>query len=193
MLKLIGFICSGIRLTLYPFVSYIVFRFVSGHHIEIDPWCLHHSCEITLTISGEDLPVLIINIGFTLSAYIIGWVACCMMLSKFRLFAPLIVSTPSAVILYYLFSYGLEVHSKVIRQLLPPRMNCDWNTNKKNLFLCLVCLWLCQLIAMLYFLSAKSNVLSKGSEMLGVPHHDGVFLKNTSCSAEKPRNVSFQI
>ena len=151
---------------------------MSGHHIEIDPWCLRHSCEITLTISGEDLMVLIINIGFTLSGYIIGWVACCMMLSKFSLFAPLIVSTPSAVILYYLFSYALELYNKVIRQLIPLDMNYDWNADKNSIFLFLVWLWLCQLITMLYFLSTKSNIIpSEGSEMLGVPHHDGVFFE----------------
>ena len=171
-----GFINSGIRLHFYPFVSYILFRYATVHHV--DPWCLYHSCKITL--NSDDLPTVIIHVVFTLTGYIIGWVACTMILSKWSLSLPLVVlSTPLTLILYYLFTYVLKVDNKVFPYFSVTDQNYFGEIDKNALLLGFtILLWLGQTIAMLYFMCVKTNIiLSRDSEMFLVPHYDGIFFE----------------
>ena len=59
---------SLLRLALYPFVSYIIFRYASGYG---DPWCLHNSCHIAL--NGDELPAMIVQVVVTLFGYAIPY------------------------------------------------------------------------------------------------------------------------
>ena len=156
-------------------MSYLIFRFASVHHI--DPWCLYHSCEIKL--NSDDLPILIIQLVFTLTGYIIGWVACTMMLSRWSLSIPLILSTPLTVILYYLFTYVWKVENKVFPYFSITDEDFYGDVDKNASLLCVTSLlWLGQLTAMLYFLCVKTNIiLSRDSEMFLVPHYDAVFFE----------------
>lgn len=172
---IIGFINSGIRLFLYPGVSYVIFRFASAHHI--DPWCLYHSCDIKL--NSDDLPIIIIQLVFTLIGYITGWVACTMILSRWSLSFPLIMSTPLAVFLYYLVTYVWKFDNKVFPYFSVTDQDFYGNVDKNASFMCIISLlWLGKIIAMLYFLCVKTNIiLSRDSEMFLAPHYDAVFFE----------------
>ena len=157
-------------------MSYVIFRFASAHRI--DPWCLNHLCEIKLY--SDDLPVIIIQLVFTFTGYIIGWVSCTMILNRWSVSIPLLLSTPMTVVLYYLFTYVLKVDSKVFPYHAVTDQDFFGNIDRNVSLLYLTSiLWLGQLTAMLYLLYfVKSNsISSRDSEMFLVPHYDAVFFE----------------
>ena len=168
----IGYINSGLRLSFYPFVSYVIFRYASVHNV--DPWCLHQS-ECHITLQSNDLPAMIVQIVVTLTGYIIGWIACTMALSRLSLALPLLLSTPVAVIWYYLNVYLIESNTF-------PHFSFGGETPftdvDKYVPLIASLLWCVELIAMGYFLLVKTNIiLSEDSEIFLTPHYDGVFFE----------------
>ena len=156
------------RLILYPFVSYIIFRYASVHGV--DPWCLEGECEITL--KSDYLPAMIVQVVVTFFGYSIGWIACTMTLSRFSLALPLLLSTPVAVIWYYLSIYAIE------NETFPHFEDQSFGDVDKYAPIVVSLLWFGELIAMGYFLLVKTNIiLSNDSEMFLVPHYDGVFFE----------------
>ena len=170
---ILGFINSGVRLLLYPFVSYIIFRYASP--ISLDPWCIHSSCRITF--NSVELPAVIVQIVVTFVGYIIGWVACTMTLSRLSLALPLLLSTPITVIWYYVSTYGFKIENKVFPRFTIEEEKPFGNVDKWTPIV-ISLLWISELIAMGYFLLVKTNIiLSKDSEMFLTPHYDGVFFE----------------
>ena len=165
------------RLLLYPFVSYIVFRYLSEHNI--DPWCLNSGCHITLR--GDDLPVMIVQVVVTFFGYLIGWVACTMMLSRLSFALPLLLSTPVTVLWYYLSTYSFQLENRVFLSFtIEPDYENPVRKIDKYFLMCILTslLWLSELIAMGYFLLVKTNIiLSRDSEMFLTPHYDGIFFE----------------
>ena len=170
---MLGFINSGVRILLYPLVSYVIFRY--AFPINVDPWCLHKACHISLR--GSELPVMIVQVVATFVGYVIGWVACTMILSRLSFALPLILSTPVTVIWYYTTTYRFDVVGKVF-----PRFTIGderpFGNGDKYIPILASLLWLGELIAMGYFLLVKSNIiLSSDSDMFLTPHYDGVFFE----------------
>ena len=169
----IGFINSGIRIFLYPFISYIIFRFASTHRL--DPWCLDSkSCDITF--SGDSLPETVVQIFTTFFGYIIGWTACTMTLSRMSLATPLLLSTPITIFWYY-----IDTRTKLVNKNLFPTFKPDVS-NYDSLYpiapIIASLLWIGQFLAIGYFIYAKENIiLSSDQEMFLTPHYDGVFLE----------------
>lgn len=98
-----GCINSAIRLSLYSFVPFIVFKFTTIHGI--DPWCLpqYGSCdEQGIDFSGDTLSVFLVQIFTTLLAHIFAWIACAMTLGPFSMGWALLFSSPLSVGFYYL-------------------------------------------------------------------------------------------
>ena len=166
----VGYINSGLRLFFYPFVSYVIFRYASVHGT--DPWCLGE-CHITL--KSDHISTLVVQIVITFIAYIIGWVACTMALSRSSLALPLLLSTPVAVFWYYLDVY-------LIKSNTFPHFSLGESTPFTGVDKYAPCivflLWLVELISMGYFLLVKTNIiLSDDSEMFLTPHYDGVLFE----------------
>ena len=172
----IGYINSGLRLFFYPFFSYVIFRYASV--FQTDPWCLHGTdCHITLN-SGH-ISTVVVQIVTTFTAYVVGWVACSMALSRLSLALPLLLSTPVAVTWYYLDVYLIKSNT------FPHFSSTDQDVSeipfvsvdKYTPFIVLL-LWLVEVISMGYFLLVKTNIiLSDDSEMFLTPHYDGVFFE----------------
>eukprot|EP00731_Ephydatia_muelleri_P036985 Em0369g8a len=58
-----NFISAILRITLYPFISYIIFRYVFTNG-SIDPWCLHRTCSLSKSFQwkGQELAIFLIQI-----------------------------------------------------------------------------------------------------------------------------------
>ena len=120
---------------------------------------------------------MIVQVVLTFVAYIVGWVACTMTLSRLSLALPLLLSTPVTVIWYYVSTYGFNLESKVF-----PTFTIEDEKPFGSLYnmapVVLSLLWISELLAMGYFLLVKTNIiLSKDSEMFLTPHYDGVFFE----------------
>ena len=118
---------------------------------------------------------MVVQIVATFIAYIIGWVACAMALSRFSLALPLLLSTPVAVTWYYLDVYIMKTSTFPHFTLEEPT---PFATVDKYAPFIIFLLWLVEVISMGYFLLVKTNIiLSDDSEMFLNPHYDGVFFE----------------
>ena len=124
---------------------------------------------------------MIVQVVATFFGYLIGWVACTMILSRLSLALPLLLSTPVTVIWYYLSTYTFKLENRVFPSFTIE--SDDENPVRKIDKYALMCiltslLWFAELIAMGYFLLVKTNIiLSRDSEMFLTPHYDGVFFE----------------
>lgn len=125
---------------------------------------------------------MIVQVVLTFFGYLIGWVACTMILSRLSLALPLLLSTPVTVIWYYLSTYSFKLENRAFPSFTIESYY-DENPVKKTDKYVLMCimaslLWFGELIAMGYFLLVKTNIiLSRDSEMFLTPHYDGVFFE----------------
>ena len=170
-----GFINSSVRLILYPFVTYIVFRFCTAHNI--DPWCLEGP-ECVIDLQGNTLAVFLVQLLTTLFAYLFAWIACMMTLSPYSMALPLLVSTPVTVVWYFLriFAIPPNVH------FFPTFVMADEHDIFSHTYpyapLLLTLLWVGQVIGLGYYILTKRNViLSQDTEMFLTPYYDGVFFE----------------
>ena len=158
---------------LYPFVSYLVFRYLTPH--EVDPWCLYDSCNLNLDWRGDDLATFLVQILTTLFAYIFVWIACKMTLHWCGLALPLIFSTPAAIAWYY-----ISITVAVDHESFFPKYNQHGAFDEMYPAAPLIAsaLWLSEILAMGYYLCTRSNIiLAEDTVMFLTPYYDGVFLE----------------
>ena len=125
---------------------------------------------------------MIVQVVVTFFGYLVGWVACTMILSRLSLALPLLLSTPVTVIWYYLSTYSFKLENQVFPSFTIESDDENYPVRKidKYFLMCLLTslLWLGELIAMGYFLLVKTNIiLSRDSEMFLTPHYDGIFFE----------------
>ena len=124
---------------------------------------------------------MIVQVVATFIGYLVGWVACTMILSRLSLALPLLLSTPVTIIWYYLSTYSFKLENRVFPTFTIE--SDDQNPVRKIDKYVLMCiltllLWFGELIAMGYFLLVKTNIiLSRDSEMFLTPHYDGIFFE----------------
>ena len=174
-----GMINSFVKVLLYPFITYVIFRYLlltpSSSHV--DPWCLHGSgCKISLS-SSETLDEMIVHIVLSCVAYIVVWISCTMTLSQLSVGIPLLLSTPLAAATYYVISSYWDFSSRfphfftgeqgaVFKPFLPVSP------------LIAGLLWIGELLAIGYYICTKTNIiLAKDQDMFLTPHYDSVFLE----------------
>ena len=170
-----GFINSGFKVLLYPFISYIVFRFFTSH--QIDPWCLQNSCNLNLDWKDDDVRFLV-QILTTFFAYLFVWISCTMTLHWSGLALPLILSTPFSVALYYIQIPILATHQDYF--ILFPRYNPQdaFQGVYPAAPLIASALWFGEILAIGYYLWTRSNIiLARDTDMFLIPYYDGVFLE----------------
>lgn len=172
-LSFAGLINSGLRLFLYPFISYAVFRYLSPLPHFVDPWCLYNSCDIHLT--GETLNPMIVHIVLSFVCYCVVWISCTMTLSQLSVGVPLLLSTPIAVALFYI------VEAKNFRHHFFPRFyesNGVFDPFLPGSPIIVSLLWLGELLALGFYIFTKTNIiLAKDKDMFLTPHYDSIFLE----------------
>lgn len=172
-----GLINSSFRLILYPLASYHVFRYATPFHHEIDPWCLNHAC--TIDFSGTTLNVMIVHIVLSFAAYLFVWVSCTMTLGQLSVGIPLLLSTPVALLVYYVTSL-VESDDNT---LFPPFETGSTDNILFKFFLpgapiLASLLWIGELLAMGFFICTKTNIiLARDQDMFLTPHYDSIFLE----------------
>ena len=124
-------------------------------------------CHITL--SGAELPAMIVHVVVTVFGYIFAWMACAMALSRLSMSLPLLLSTPVTVIWYHLSTKAFTTF---------PYFSHGENQADGYISIVVSLLWFSEVIATGYFLLVKTNIiLSNDSEMFLMPHYDSVFFE----------------
>lgn len=164
-----GLINSGLRIFLYPFVTYIFFRFAAP--FQVDPWCMRTDCNIGF--SGPTRDAMIVHIVMSFVGYCMVWVSCTMTLNQLSMGIPLLLSTPIAVAIYYIleavnFQHLFKFHyDSELFYLYNPQVPILAGL-----------LWLGEVIAMGFFICTKKNIiLAKDKDMFLTPHYDSIFLE----------------
>lgn len=169
-----GLITAAIRLALYPFVSYIIFRYATPFDRNIDPWCRNPSCHID--ISGKTRDVMIVHIVSSFVAYGTAWVSCIMTLSQVSLGIPLLLSTPATLGVYFIADH----YDKMQLFMFPFYQNSNDDIFGGHLavpYVCGVLLWIGGTIAMGFFICTKTNIiLARDEDMFLTPRYDSIFL-----------------
>lgn len=164
---------SGVRIILYPIVTYIIFRFMTPFHgQEVDPWCVRGPCF--QSFSGDTLNEMIIHIVSSFVGYFIVWVSCTMTLSQLSVGLPLLLSTPVAVAIYY-----LDVHHHFNDHLFP-LFRGDEDVFEPFVYSSIVAsfLWVSEVLAMGFYICTKTNIiLATDNDMFLAPHYDSLFLE----------------
>ena len=165
----IDFINSGIRIILYPFVSYIIFRYALTLN-DVDPWCLEKRCSLADSFrwSGRDVGLFFAQIVSSFFGYIFAWVSCSMGLHRWGLAIPLFLCTPvSVAVCFGVMHYDTF---NLFHEILPEVNHVVTGTS----FL----LWVGQMLVMGYSIWKEKNiVLARDSDMFISPHYDGVLLE----------------
>ena len=163
------FINSAIRIMLYPFISYIIFRFVLTRD-SIDPWCLDESFSLADSFkwSGRDVGLFFAQIIGSFLGYVFVWVSCTMGLHCWGLAAPLFLCTPISVAIYQ----GV-LHHDTFGLFSENVVKID-HIVTSTAFL----LWLGQMLVTGFSIWKEKNIiLARDSSMFISPHYDGVLLE----------------
>ncbi len=166
-----------LRIFLYPFVTYVLFRYGSGSSFDgnVDPWCIQGSCDIDL--SGPGLMLMIVHIVAGFIGYFTVWISCTMAINQFSLGLSLLLSTPIAGAIYYASNYVSILY--------------DFHTyffanSSLEVFLHSVpilvifagLLWVGEVLAMGYYICTKKNlILAQDCDMFLNPHYNSAFLE----------------
>ena len=170
-----GFINSLVRIALYPFVGYLIFRFATFHRI--DPWCLGTSCDNGINFSGETWIIFVVQLFTTFFGYIFAWVACTMTFGRQSMGVALLLATPVSLTAYYIHTYGTI---SVTTSFFPPFYHTlvfsdayPWAP------VILAFLWFGQWLGIGFFVCYKKNnaILAKDRDMFLIPYYDGVFFE----------------
>ena len=166
---------SGCRLFLYPLISYIVFRYATPFHKEIDPWCLHKTCKIDL--SGPTLNLMIVHIVTSLVGYLVAKVACAMTLSQFSLGIPILLSTPTSLAFFFIVQHIGRTENWLFRHM-EHSTEAMFSSYLTGAYITAAFLWVGGMLAMGFFICTKTNiVLARDEDMFLTPHYDSVFLE----------------
>ena len=170
----------------YPFVSYILFRYAYN----IDPWCINDDCQLSLHWTGHSLAVFLVQIFATFLGYWLAWVACTMTFNTCGMVWPLLLSTPVAVIWYYLI---------YTEQLFP------FNTPNNYMYFkefpialtFAIPLWLGEFLTISCLWTRSNVLLAKDEDMFLTPYYDGVFfgqqmMLNVTDKKKDEQNLRFK-
>eukprot|EP00731_Ephydatia_muelleri_P036942 Em0359g7a len=149
-----NFISAILRITLYPFISYIIFRYVFTNG-SIDPWCLHRTCSLSKSFQwkGQELAIFLIQILSSFFGYTFMWISCTMVLHRWGLALPLYLCTP--------ISFAVCAIFQVIQGSLAGAT-----------------LWIGQMMTRGVTVWKKKNlILAKDAAMFLTPRYDGIFLE----------------
>lgn len=199
-----GFINAMLRIFLYPFVAYVLFRYASIFDGQVDPWCLGNSCEID--ISGSTLTLMIVHMVVGFVGYFAVWISCTMTINQFSLGLSLLLSTPIAVSIFYATKYITFLH-RFYSYLFVEVAEDELVYNVPVLAILASLLWIGEVLAMGYFICTKKNlILAQDCDMFLMPHYNSVFLEQhvilnrqvkkvncsgnpTKCDFTKPRTI----
>eukprot|EP00731_Ephydatia_muelleri_P038159 Em0668g2a len=170
------FINAILRITLYPFISYVIFRYVFTNG-SIDPWCLHQTCSLSKSFQwkGQELAIFLIQILSSFFGYTFMWISCTMVLHRWGLALPLYLCTPISFAVCAVFQAHQDSSSFHFSKAY---------SDPVALGVAIVVgamLWIGQILTMGVFVWKKKNlILAKDAAIFLTPCYDGVFLEQRS-------------
>ena len=166
------FINAILRITLYPFISYVIFRYVFTNG-SVDPWCLHQTCSLSKSFQwkGQELAIFLIQILSSFFGYTFMWISCTMVLHRWGLALPLYLCTPISFAVCAIFQAHQDSSFYFSKAYSDP----------VALGVAIVAgamLWIGQILTMGVFVWKKKNlILAKDAAMFLTPFYDAVFLE----------------
>lgn len=182
------FIASSVRLLLYPFISFVVFRYtykLKNSTITVDPWCLGHMYNVSIGQAfqwePQEIAIFSIHITSAFLAYFISQLACYMTLHRYGLVLPVLLATPVSLIVVICMnnlddtSLGFQMNGLLIAK--------NMNNAEPNLFFCLAfafatLLWVGQIIITTYrIFITKTAILAAEEDMFVRPFYNSALLE----------------
>ena len=189
----VGFIASSVRLLIYPFATYFIFRFMYqlDTNERVDPWALriHNILDTPLTISEAFnwnnfyRAVFCTHIVTSFLAYILSWLACYMTLHISGLELPILLATPFTLALYFISNSSVAVPVFKTTITLFPFQARGWEdaivSKWFTLAFCLsIILWIGQqLVSGFNLYKAKNAILASDENMFVRPYYNSVLLE----------------
>ena len=129
LLHTADFISASVRLILYPFTSYVIFRYTYklnlNSDVVVDPWCLDSDYNVSIQQAfqweHQEIGIFTVHVMCGFLAYIISWLACFMNMHRFGLALPVLLATPFSVpiVMKLNLDFGFQMDSI----LLSPNIN----------------------------------------------------------------------
>ena len=177
------------RLLLYPFASYLIFRYTyrlnleaEQNYVAVDPWCLKNGISIGETLTQwelQEMAVFIIHITCSFLAYSFSWLACFTTLHKYGLALPVLLATPASLVVYVSMTYlEADVGFKMDKIF-------DFPVGDTNAHLWLILafffatfLWMGQCMINTYRLwTTKNAILASDKDMFVRPYYSSILLE----------------
>ena len=114
----IDFIATSVRLIVYPFASYLIFRFlyqpINATHI--DPWATIWDTSLLTADQlfqwdNHYIWVFSVHVITSFLAYALSWLACYMTLHVCGLALPILLATPLSLAIYFLSNSSFNLHT----------------------------------------------------------------------------------
>ena len=194
----VGFIASSVRLLIYPFATYFIFRFMYqlDTNERVDPWALgiHNILDTPLTISEAFnwnnfyRAVFCTHIVTSFLAYILSWLGCYMSLHVFGLGLPILLATPVTLAVYFISNSSAAIPVfKTTITLFPFQargmISLDWEDTIVSKWFAFafwfsISLWIGQqLVSGFNLYKAKNAILASDENMFVRPYYNSVLLE----------------
>ena len=170
------------RLILYPFTSYLIFRYMyrlnlGAKSVSIDPWCLQNGISLRETFNqweNQEVTMFVIHITCSFLAYFFSGRACFMTLHKYGLALPVLIATPASVVVFDLMVH-LNLGFKINGIFDTPADDTIWLILAFSFALVL---WIGQLmITVIKMWTTKNIVLASDKYMFVRPYYNSILLE----------------
>ena len=182
-----GFITATVRLILYPFTSYVIFRYTyrlktEQNYISVDPWCLENGMSIAQTLAHwkhQEMAVFIVHVMCSFFAYSMSWLACFTTLHKYGLALPVMLATPASLAVYISMTYfeadmGFKM-DKIVDFTVVDTSTLLWLILA---FFFALLLWIGQCMINSYRLwTTKNAILASDKDMFVRPYYNSILLE----------------
>ena len=175
------------RLILYPFASYLIFRYtyrlnLGANSVAIDPWCLLNGISLRESFNQwefQEVTIFVIHITCSFLAYSFSWIACFMTLHKYGLALPVLFATPASVAVFDLMVYlKADLGFKINGIFQTPAVDTSVQIWLILAFSFAVLLWIGQLmITTIKMWTTKNFILASDKDMFLRPYYNSILLE----------------
>ena len=186
------FLASSVRMIVYPFVSYLIFRYTyklkSGTNTDlfVDPWCLNNytvSIDEAFQWEPQEIEMFAIHIACSFLAYVFSWLACFMSLHRYGLILPVMLATPISLgVFMAMTNLNAEVGFQMDGLFTINSSGIFFNLEEKLFwtlaFSFATLLWVGQITITTYRLwKTKNAILATDEDMFVRPYYNSILLE----------------
>ena len=181
------FIGATVRLLLYPFTSYLIFRYtyqlnLGANSVAIDPWCLLNGISLRESFNQweyQEVTIFVTHITCSFLAYSFSWIACFMTLHKYGLALPVFIATPASLAVFeFMVYFKADLGFKINGIFQTPTVDTSVQMWLILAFSFAVLLWIGQLmITLIEMWTTKNFILASDKDMFLRPYYNSILLE----------------